>query len=89
MKSSHVLKTAAAVFLSVQLVSSVHARVEIPAVDPENYVSKEVPPEIARGGIQELYDRGVLLFQNEIENRKLIQNGGLRSSRKEGRDGVQ
>ena len=90
MKSNHIVKTVSAVFLCIQSIPSVHATgVEIQAVDPENYVSKEVPPEIARGGIQELHDRGVLLFQNELENRKLIQSGGLRSRRVKGRDGVQ
>lgn len=89
MRSNYILETAAAVFLSVQSISSgVHASVEITGVDPENYVSKQVSPEIARGGMQKLQDQGVLRFENEIEStkddklnrRKLgIGEGGLRN----------
>ena len=89
MRSNHILETAAAVFLSVQSISltGVHARrLEITGVDPENYVSKQVTPEIASGGIQQLYDQGVLRFESEIEstkagkpNRRKMIGGGLRS----------
>eukprot|EP00536_Pseudo-nitzschia_multiseries_P006482 jgi/Psemu1/324360/estExt_fgenesh1_pg.C_1380015 len=43
----------------------VEGRVEMPGVDPENYVSKEVAPNVARGGIRKLHDQGVLHFQEE------------------------
>lgn len=79
MRSNYILETAAVVFLSVQTIaSSVHASV---VKDPENYVAKEVSPEIARGGIQKLHDKGVLHFQNEIgstTDNKLEMNGNLR-----------
>mmetsp|Transcript_16160 Transcript_16160/g.18115 ORF Transcript_16160/g.18115 Transcript_16160/m.18115 type:complete len:368 (-) Transcript_16160:129-1232(-) len=88
MRSNYILKTAAVVFLFTQttiVATGVpHLNAEI---DPENYLAKEVPPEIARGGIQKLHDKGVLRFQNEaevttdnrLENRKLLGTGNLRS----------
>lgn len=53
----------AAIFLSLALAAQ--ARVEIAGVDPENYVSKEVPDDVAEGGIAKLHEQGVLSFNNE------------------------
>jgi len=63
MKSNCIIEAAAAIFLSLSL--GAHARVEIAGVDPENYVSKEVPADVAKGGIRKLHDQGVLKFKKE------------------------
>lgn len=55
----------AAIFLSLALAAQ--ARVEIAGVDPLNYVSKEVPDDVAEGGIAKLHDQGVLSFESEKE----------------------
>mmetsp|Transcript_12569 Transcript_12569/g.29435 ORF Transcript_12569/g.29435 Transcript_12569/m.29435 type:complete len:336 (+) Transcript_12569:83-1090(+) len=66
MRSNYMLEAAAAVFLAVQSMSmGVEGRVDMPGVDPENYVSNEVAPDVARGGIRKLHDQGVLHFQEE------------------------
>jgi len=88
MRSNYILETAALVFLYAQttIVASKVLRLNV-EIDPENYLAKEVPLDIARGGIQKLHDKGVLRFQNEVEsttdnrleNRKLLGTGNLRS----------
>mmetsp|Transcript_25825 Transcript_25825/g.60552 ORF Transcript_25825/g.60552 Transcript_25825/m.60552 type:complete len:341 (+) Transcript_25825:136-1158(+) len=75
MKSICIIE-AATVFVSLFL--EAHARVEIPGVDPENYVAKEVPADLAKGGLQKLHDVGVLKYKGEVG----IQNerkGNLRA----------
>lgn len=66
----------AAIFLSLAL--AVQARVEIADVDPVNYVSKDVPDDVAAGGIFKLRDQGVLSFNNEKEARN-ERKGNLRA----------
>jgi len=65
----------AAILLSISL--GAQARVEIAGVDPENYVSKEVDADVAKGGIRKLQDQGVLSFKSEegVENKR---RGNLR-----------
>lgn len=81
MRTTYMLEAAAAVIFSVQTLSmGVQARVEMPCVDPENYVSKEVAPEVSKGGIQKLYDQGVLRLQEEDDASNVnIERGNLRS----------
>jgi len=75
MKSSCIIEVAAVAFLSLSL--GADARVEMPGVDPENYVAKEVPDDVAVGGIQKLHDLGVLKFntKNEVQQKQ----GNLRA----------
>jgi len=63
MKSNCIIEAAAVVFLSLSM--GAHAKVEIAGVDPENYVAKEVPDDVAAGGIQKLHDLGVLKYRDD------------------------
>lgn len=85
MRPSCAILTAAIIFSSGQsVVSGFPKHAEI---DPENYVSKGVPQEIAEGGIQKLYESGVLRFMeefestvdNELESREFARSRNLRS----------
>lgn len=70
MRTSFMLDAAAAVFIAVQTMSmGVHARVEMADVDSENYVAKEVSPDVASGGIRKLHDQGVLRFESENDSK--------------------
>jgi len=71
MKSNCIVETVAALFLSLSL--GAQARIEIAGVDPENYVSKQVAADVAKGGIRKLKEQGVLSFNREK------RKGNLRS----------
>ena len=62
----------AAILISLSL--GAEARPEIAGVDPENYASKKVSAEVAKGGIRKLHDQGVLRSKNEERSNKRKSN---------------
>lgn len=62
--------------------SSVQTIIVASEIDPENYVAKEVPTDIARGGIQKMHDSGILHFGNEfqVESETNLKNRNLQNS---------